>query len=272
MEFVSKYVAHEPDERGMVSYSDGEHAVWARLYERQIQMLPARACDEFIRGLDSLQLSADTIPQLPEVNDRLVRKTGWQVVPVAALISAREFFSLLAKQCFPTATFIRRMEELDYITEPDIFHELFGHCPMLCEPVYAQFLQDYARRVLCLPEKFWPLLQRLFWFTVEFGLIDTAQGLRAYGGGILSSLSETPYSIDSDEPLRVLFNPLAVFRTPYRIDRKQAIYYVIHDYAQLYQLAQLDLTALMEQACSLGEFPPFFPVDKDNPSIHIRAC
>lgn len=272
MEFVSSYVAHIPDTKGFVDYSSSEHKVWKTLYERQMKTLPGRACDDYLEGLKILSLSQDGIPQLPDINAALLRLTGWQVKPVEALISARAFFELLAERCFPAATFIRTMDELDYVKEPDIFHEIFGHCPMLCEPVFADFVHDYAKTVLSFPEKDWPLLQRLFWFTVEFGLIRTSNGLRAYGGGILSSISETPYSIESDEPIRIMFDPLVAFRTPYRIDMRQPIYFVIEDYKQLYDFVKQDVSAIMERARALGEFPAVFPVDENNPNIHIRAC
>lgn len=272
MEFVSQYVSHQPDANGFIHYSDEENRVWQILYERQSKLLQGRACDEFLHGLQSLELSNDKIPQLPEVSLKLKAKTGWEVEPVAALISARAFFELLASRRFPAATFIRCIEELDYVQEPDIFHELFGHCPMLTNPVYAKFVHDYACKVLTFPESEWPLLQRLFWFTVEFGLIDTLKGIRAYGGGILSSISETAYSVESDIPIRALFEPVAVFRTPYRIDQLQRIYFVIKDYAQLYSFVTADLSAFIKRAHQLGEYPPLFEVDKDNPNIHILAC
>ncbi len=272
MKFVSRYVAHQPDEHGLISYSAEENRVWSLLFERQMKLLPGRASDEFLQGLNALSLVSDHIPQLVDVSQRLTTLTGWQVEPVEALISAREFFELLAARRFPAATFIRTAEELDYVTEPDIFHELFGHCPMLTHQVYADFIHDYACYVLTRPESEWALLQRLFWFTVEFGLINTKQGLRAYGGGILSSISETVYSVESDQSMRVLFDPLVAFRTPYRIDRLQAIYFVINDYQQLYDCVKSNLAELIERAHALGEYPPFFPVDENNPCIHIHAC
>ena len=272
MEFISRYVSHQPDSNGFIDYSVEEHRVWTLLFERQSKLLPGRACDEFLEGLKSLQLTADKIPQLPDVNSRLKAATGWQVEAVPALISARSFFELLAKRRFPAATFIRSEEELDYVTEPDIFHELFGHCPMLTNPVYAAFMHDYACKVLTIHESNWPLLQRLFWFTVEFGLINTTHGLRAYGGGILSSISETAYSVESDVPMRVLFDPVTAFRVPYRIDQLQPIYFVIQNYAELYSFVKLDVSKLMLKAHSLGEYPPFFTVDENNPNIHIHAC
>lgn len=272
MEFHSNYIAHTPDAQGFINYSAAENKVWNVLFERQMNIVSGRACDEFLLGLESLNLTASAIPQLPVISARLKEQTGWQVAPVAALISAREFFELLAQRLFPAATFIRTLNELDYVKEPDIFHELFGHCPMLTNPVYAEFIYDYACTVLSFPEEDWPLLQRMFWFTVEFGLINSHKGLRAYGGGILSSISETAYSVESDIPLRARFEPIAVFRTPYRIDRLQPIYFIIEDYKTLYDFVLSDIAALLQRTRELGEFPPFFSVDPNNPNIHIRAC
>lgn len=272
MQFSSSYVAHVPDAHGYVTYSAEENRVWSILFERQMNILPGRACDEFLSGLRTLGITTEAIPQLPELSQRLKKQTGWQVAPVEALISARAFFELLAEKKFPAATFIRREEELNYVKEPDIFHELFGHCPMLTDQVYADFVHDYACKVLTFPEKDWPLLQRMFWFTVEFGLINTSKGLRAYGGGILSSISETVYSVESDIPVRILFEPIVAFRTPYRIDRLQPVYFVINNYQTLYDFVLSDIGALLQRTRELGEFPPFFEVDPNNPNIHIRAC
>ncbi|MFI4918222.1 MAG: phenylalanine 4-monooxygenase [Legionellales bacterium] len=272
MEFSSNYVAHVPDAQGLVAYSAEEHRIWTTLFERQMKLLSGRACDEFLSGLQTLEINAQAIPQLPEISKRLQAITGWQVVPVAALISAREFFELLAQKKFPAATFIRSQEELNYVQEPDIFHELFGHCPMLTDKVYADFIHDFACKVLTFPESDWPLLQRMFWFTVEFGLIKTAKGLRAYGGGILSSITETVYSVESDIPVRILFEPIAVFRMPYRIDMLQFVYFVIDGYQDLYDLVSSDINKFLVRARELGEFPPYFHVDPNNPSIHISAC
>lgn len=272
MQFVSRYVSHEPDALGLVNYTETEHHVWQLLYTRQTKILSQRACDEFINGLRKLNLNPQRIPQLPDINKNLSAVTNWTVVPVASLISAQEFFRLLANRQFPVATFIRREEELNYVQEPDIFHEVFGHCPMLTHQLYANFLCQYANRVLSFPEAQWPLLQRLFWFTVEFGLIKTSQGLRAYGGGILSSISETPYSIESDAVIRILFDPITAFRMPYRIDKLQPVYFIIDNYAMLYKLAHSDLAKFITRAKELGEFPPLFKIEQNNPNIHILAC
>lgn len=273
MQFSSRYVAHVPDAQGFVNYSAEENRIWSVLFERQMKLLPGRACDSFLSGLNTLGITANAIPQLPELSQRLYEKTGWQVAPVAALISAREFFEFLANKYFPAATFIRCEEELNYVKEPDIFHEIFGHCPMLTDPVYADFVHDYACKVLSFPESDWALLQRMFWFTVEFGLINTPKGLRAYGGGILSSISETVYSVESDVPARLLFEPVVAFRMPYRIDMLQPVYFVIDNYQTLYDFVLTNIEDLLIRARELGEFPPFFPVDAvNNPNIHIRAC
>ncbi len=272
MKFTSRYTAYKPDSKGYIQYTNEENQVWQTLFERQMQIIPNRACEEFIKGLEKLNLRADVIPQLPEVSTYLKACSGWEVVPVEALIPARLFFELLANRSFPAATFIRVKEELNYVKEPDIFHELFGHCPMLTDPIYADFVHQYAKVVLSLPEKHWPLLQRLFWFTVEFGLIHTSKGLRAYGGGILSSIQETAYSVESEIPMRVVFNPVTAFRVPYRIDMLQSVYFVINSFQQLYDVVHTNLEKAIEVAHALGEYPPFFPVDKENPNIHIHAC
>lgn len=272
MEFTSNYVAHVPNAQGLVNYSPEENRVWKILYERQMDIIPGRACNEFIRGLDLLGITSESIPQLPEINERMQKLTGWNVAPVPALISARDFFELLSQRYFPAATFIRTEEELNYVKEPDIFHEIFGHCPMLTNPVYADFVYDYAVKVLSFPESDWPLLQRLFWFTVEFGLIKSPEGLRAYGGGILSSISETVYCLESDIPVRVIFDPVVAFRMPYRIDMLQPVYFVIDNYETLYHFVLSDIGQFIARARELGEFPPYFPADTNNPNIHIRAC
>lgn len=272
MEFSSRYRAHEPDASGLIHYSEAEHHVWQQLFSRQKKLLPGRAAEAYMAGLDALQLNETRIPQLPEINQRFANLTRWELAPVSALISARAFFELLAARRFPVATFIRVQEELDYVKEPDIFHEIFGHCPLLVEPTYADFVQNYAKMVLTYSETDWPLLQRLFWFTVEFGLITTPQGLRAYGGGMLSSVAETVYCVESHLPLRILFDPLVAFRTPYRIDQLQTTYFVISDFAQLYLMVENKLSDVLDQARKLGEFPPLFAVEDLNPNIHIHAC
>jgi len=255
----NKYIAHQPDHQGFVQYTDEENETWSILYNRQIELIKGRACDEYIQGVADLGLSADHIPQLPHVNEVLLDKTGWQVAPVAALISFEEFFQLLANRKFPAATFIRRREELDYLQEPDIFHEIFGHCPLLTDPSYAEFSQTYGKLGLSASKEERVFLARLYWFTIEFGLMQTQQGMRIYGGGILSSKEETVYSLESDQPERHPLEVLDVLRTPYRIDVLQRIYYVINDLSDLHRLTEMDLMGLVTTARKMGMLPSLYP-------------
>lgn len=253
------YVAKQPDEHGIVAYTDEENAVWKTLYDRQLPIVKQYACDEYLHGLDVLQLSQDRIPQLPEVNACLAPETGWNVEPVAALIGFETFFKLLANRKFPAATFIRRHEELDYLQEPDIFHEIFGHCPMLTNQVYADFMQKYGELGIHASHKERVMLARFYWFTVEFGLIQTQKGMKVYGGGILSSIGETPFSVNSSEPARKPFDVLEMLRTPYRIDIFQCIYFVIQNYEQIYNVLNQDMMGMIAKAMELGLYPPAYP-------------
>ncbi|GAA5524540.1 hypothetical protein Maes01_01097 [Microbulbifer aestuariivivens] len=254
----SHYKAREPDARGVIHYSELEHSTWRRLIERQRQIVPGRACEEYLQGLAMLDLPTDRIPQLHEISSVLRRETGWEVARVPALIDFETFFGLLAERKFPVATFIRSPEEFDYLREPDIFHEIFGHCAMLTNPAFANFTQRYGQLGLSASAKERAYLARLYWFTVEFGLVHTAQGLRIYGGGILSSPKETLTAL-GDEPQRLQFHVLDALRTPYRIDIVQPIYYVLDDLQQLQTLTEIDLMAQVQQAIALGLFPPRFP-------------
>jgi len=258
MKSQSKYQAKKPNAQGVIEYTASEDAVWSTLYARQMDIIQQRACTEFIEGLAKLNMPPDRVPQLFEISQVLMPLTGWSVVAVPALISTDHFFTLLSQRQFPAATFIRIPEELDYLSEPDIFHEFFGHCPMLTQPVYADFMQKYGEIALKAAEADRELLARLFWFTVEFGLIKTDAGIRCYGGGILSSKNETIYALESPVPQRKVFDAVDVLRTPYRIDIMQNIYYVINSYADLYELLNTDLSKTIQQARELGEFPPSF--------------
>lgn len=251
----SSYIAKTPDSRGYVDYSEQENSTWALLYQRQMKLLDGRACQGFIDGLETLKFSAERIPQLPEVNRVLQRETGWQVAPVAALIPFQRFFELLANKQFPAATFIRRHEELDYLQEPDIFHELFGHCPLLTDPSYAEFSQAYGKLGLNASPQQRVYLARLYWFTIEFGLVESSEGLRIYGGGILSSSEEVDYSLNSELPLRQPLDVLTALRTPYRIDELQKSYFVIDDLSELHRLSELDLMSYVSRAQDMGLLP-----------------
>lgn len=261
----SKYVSKKPDSNGFVAYTEAENAVWTELFNRQMQLLSNRACKEYLDGIKALGLTANHIPQIPEVNERLRSLSGWEVAPVPALIDFQAFFELMANKKFPAATFIRTKEELDYLQEPDIFHEIFGHCPLITLPVYGDFMHEYAKLGLKANHKDRVMLARLYWFTVEFGLIQTNEGMRIYGGGILSSFGESKYCLDSDIPVRKLLTPVDAFRTPYRIDIFQPLYFVIKDFSELFSLSKLDLMNMIEEARKLGMHAPLFePKVKDD--------
>jgi len=256
----TKYVAKVPDEKGYIHYSDEENRVWHDLITRQKQILPGRACAEYIGALDRLDLPEDRVPQCAEVSRVLRECTGWEVAPVPALINFTDFFELLASKRFPAASFIRSREEMDYLQEPDIFHEIFGHTPLLTDPRFAAFTHAYGKAGAAARKEDRPMLARLYWFTVEFGLIHRPEeGLRTYGAGIVSSGGETNYALESPEPERKAFDPLDALRTPYRIDIYQPIYFVIESFDTLFEVAQMDLLGLIAQARKLGMHPPAFP-------------
>ena len=253
------YEAKIPDEHGRIAYTDEEHGVWAELYERQIQVIENRVCQPFLDGLDMLGLPRDRIPQPAEVSDVLRERTGWEVAPVPALINFDRFFALLAQRKFPAASFIRSREQMDYLQEPDIFHEIFGHATMLTHQAFADFTEAYGKAGVQATRQERVFLARLYWFTVEFGLLQTADGVRICGGGIASSPGETVYALESPEPLRRPFDPIDVLRTPYRIDIYQPVYFILDRMEDLFHLAGEDLLALIRQARVLGEFTPTFP-------------
>lgn len=257
-EQTSTYVAKPVDANGNTQYTAEENLVWHDLVQRQTPIVQERACAEYLRGLELLHLPQDRIPQCPEISAVLQAATGWAIAPVPALIPFEQFFSLLAHRKFPAATFIRRREEMDYLKEPDIFHEVFGHCPMLTHPACADFAQRYGELALAATPEDQIMLARLYWFTIEFGLIKTPAGLRAYGGGILSSVGETKYCIESRKPLRKPFDVLDVLRTPYRIDIMQPVYFVIDNFDVLFELNNTDLIGLIHVARQLGMHEPAY--------------
>lgn len=252
------YVAKPVDKNGYAAYTDEENQIWHELITRQTPVVQGRACDEYLNGLKLLNLSKDHIPQCPEVSKVLRETTGWGLEPVPALIPSDQFFSLLANKKFPAATFIRRREELNYLQEPDIFHEIFGHCPLLTHQPLADFTCNYGKLCQKANDEEREMLARLYWFTVEFGLIKTKDGLRTYGGGILSSMSETPYCVESDVPLRKPFDVIDVFRTPYLIYIMQPVYFVIDSFDVLYELTEMDLIGLAHQAKKMGMHKPLY--------------
>lgn len=258
----STYVSKQPNHLGIVDYTDEENATWHDLFVRQHALLQDRACPEYLEGITALGITSAHVPQIPDVNARLRKLTGWEIAPVKALINFQTFFELMANKKFPAATFIRRREELDYLQEPDIFHEIFGHCPLLTLPVYADFMHQYGELGLKSNREDRAMLARLYWFTVEFGLIESAKGMRIYGGGILSSFGESKYALDSLEAKRVPLDPIEAFRTPYRIDIFQPIYFVIKEFSELFNLMQTDLIAQVARARTLGMHAPLFEPKK----------
>ena len=268
----TKYVAREPDSNGVVHYTEEENAIWAELYARQEKAIQGKACDEFLHGLELLNMPRDRVPQLEEVSSVLRRETGWEVAYVPALIPFGRFFELLANKRFPAATFVRTREELDYLQEPDIFHELFGHTPLLTNPHFAEFTHTYGKLGYAASKEDRVFLARMYWFTVEFGLLQPPGGpMKIYGGGILSSIGETEYALNSDKPLRKPFNMLDVLRTPYRIDIMQPLYYVIESLDQLSEITRMDVMALVAEARRLGLFPPLFPPKDGGQETHRAA-
>jgi phenylalanine-4-hydroxylase len=252
------YVARPVDEYGIAAYTHEEDQVWHDLITRQLPIVQGRACNEYLRGLTLLNLAHDHVPQCPEVSKVLGETTGWTLEPVPALIPCEHFFTLLANRKFPAATFIRRREELDYLQEPDIFHEVFGHCPMLTNQACADFTHTYGKLSLKANPEDQMMLAKLYWFTIEFGLIKTEAGLRAYGGGILSSKSETIYCIESEVPQRKPFDVIDLLRTPYRIDIMQPVYFVLDSFDVLFQLIEMDLIGLIQEARRLGMHVPLY--------------
>lgn len=238
-------------------YRADEHAIWQHLHARQSRLLPGRACDDFLAGLQALPIAADRIPDFRRLSDALMPRTGWQVVAVPGLVPDEVFFEHLANRRFPAGQFIRRASQLDYLEEPDVFHDIFGHVPLLMHPVMADFMQAYgegglrARRLGTLPE-----LARVYWYTVEFGLVRQAQGLRVYGAGILSSHTETRFALDDASPHRVRFALDRVMRTRYRIDDLQEIYFVLDGLASLLELARIDFAPVYARIAGLPVLEP----------------
>ncbi|MDD7804958.1 MAG: phenylalanine 4-monooxygenase [Endozoicomonas sp. (ex Botrylloides leachii)] len=258
MKSPTKYKAKKPDAAGIIHYTAEDNETWGMLMERQLQLIPNRACDEFVQGLQRLALPTDRIPQLGELNKKLSKYTGWGVEAVPALIGFDRFFALLAEKKFPIATFIRTRQELDYLQEPDIFHEIFGHCPLLTHQSFANFTEIYGQLGLAASKEERICLARLYWMTVEFGLVRSEEGLRIYGGGILSSFSEIKHALESDIPQRKPFELLDALRTPYRIDILQPLYYIIDSMSDLSAISESDIISQAHKAISLGLYTPLY--------------
>ncbi|MBL4816135.1 MAG: phenylalanine 4-monooxygenase [Shewanella sp.] len=254
----TQYVARLPDADGHIDYPQAEHDIWQALYSRQLGNLSAYACNEYQQGLIDLGLSDSHIPQLQDIDKVLLDLTGWKTAAVPALISFERFFELLANREFPVATFIRSKDEFDYLREPDIFHEVFGHCPLLTNESFAKFSHIYGKLGLSASKEDRVLLARLYWFTVEFGLIRNRDGaLSIYGGGILSSPGETLYAMGGEPQIKP-FNLVDVLRTPYRIDIMQPVYYAIEGLSFLDEIVEMDIMGAVSEAKQLGMFAPLY--------------
>lgn len=238
------------------AYTPAEHQVWMTLYERQSSLLPGRACDAFLHGLDALDLHRGGIPDFARINEELGRLTGWSVVAVPGLVPDEVFFEHLANRRFPAGQFIRKPEQLDYLQEPDIFHDVFGHVPTLTDPTFADYMQAYGQGGLkALDRGQLHNLARLYWYTVEFGLLETPDGLRIYGAGIVSSHAESIFALDDPSPNRLGFDLERVMRTPYRIDDFQQVYFVVPSLQALLDATLQDFGALYGRLAKSGDIP-----------------
>ncbi|GGD50366.1 phenylalanine 4-monooxygenase [Pseudoxanthomonas indica] len=228
-------------------YPAADHDTWGKLYERQRELLVGRASDEFLQAQDAMGMSPDRIPRFSELNEILGRTTGWTIIGVEGLLPELDFFEHLANRRFPVSWWIRRPDQIDYIAEPDLFHDLFGHVPLLMNPVFADYMQAYGAggvKAHAIDPQALVHLTRLYWYTVEFGLINTPQGLRIYGAGIVSSKGESLYSLEDDAPNRIGFDLERIMRTRYRIDTYQKTYFVIDSFEQLMQSTAPDFTPI----------------------------
>jgi phenylalanine-4-hydroxylase len=229
------------------AYTADEHSLWRRLHARQSRLVPRYACAEFVAGVGRLD-AADGVPRFDRASAMLRKATGWEIVAVPGLLPDRTFFGHLAKRRFPVTVWLRRPDEFDYIVEPDVFHDFYGHVPLLVDPVFAYYMQAYgegglkADRLDALGH-----LARLYWYTVEFGLMHSPEGLKVYGAGILSSGGEIRYAIEDPRPRRIAFDLLRVMRSDYRIDRMQDTYFVVDDFRQLFEATAPDFTPHYER-------------------------
>jgi phenylalanine-4-hydroxylase len=252
----SRAAADYTVEQDWGSYTADEHALFRRLYERQANLVSRYACPEWIEAIGKLDAGRE-IPRFADINKSLGKATGWEIVAVPGLIPDGPFFKHLAERRFPVTVWLRKPEEFDYIVEPDVFHDFFGHVPLLFDPVYADYMAAYgkgglkAARLDSLKH-----LARLYWYTVEFGLIETPEGLRVYGAGILSSAGEILYAAESAEPRRVKFDLERLLRTEYRIDRFQDTYFVIDSFEQLIDDTASDFTPVYERVKGRSPIAP----------------
>ena len=256
--------------QGWASYTAEEHATWDTLFARQSRLLPGRASSAYLKGLDALRLSDGGIPDFEELSDRLAKLTGWRVVAVPGLVPDEVFFDHMANRRFVAGNFIRRPDQLDYLQEPDVFHDVFGHVPMLADPVFADYLEAYGKggqRAMAHDALKW--LGRLYWYTVEFGLIEEAGALRIYGSGIVSSFAESKFALDDPSPNRIAFDIARVMRTEYRIDDFQQNYFVVPSFDELLRVTvESDFAPLYERLKQLPDIPVAEILPEDRVMTH----
>ena len=232
-------------EQNWGDYTAAEHALYRRLFERQSKLVPRYACPEWIDAIARLESAAREIPKFDEVSRQLRAATGWEIVAVPGLIPDDAFFTHLANRRFPVTVWLRRPDEFDYIVEPDVFHDFFGHVPLLFDRVYADHLYEYGKGGLkAMRLDAVKMLARLYWFTIEFGLMHTTRGIRAYGAGLLSSGGELAYCVDDPRPRRLPFDLERIMRTEYQIDRYQDTYFVIESFEHLMRETAPDFTPI----------------------------
>ena len=248
------------------SYTDIDHEVWHTLYLRQKAMLGPQACQEFLDAQAAMGMSETRIPKFSELNILLKQATGWEIIGVEGLLPELDFFDHLANCRFPVTWWIRRPDQLDYLSEPDLFHDLYGHVPLLMNPVFANYMQAYGKGGLRAHEfgaEALAQLTRLYWYTVEFGLINTKQGLRIYGAGVLSSKGECDYSLESPAPNRIGFDLQRVMNTRYRIDTYQKSYFVIDSFQQLFEATFADFEPIYQLLNSKNTNPAGAVLESD---------
>lgn len=255
----TKYVAKHAQADGRIEYSDADNAVWQDLVARQETAVQTHCAKAYLDGLAKLALPKDRVPQCIDVSAKLTPLTGWTVAPVPALIGFSQFFAMLAEHTFPAASFIRDREDFDYIEEPDIFHEIYGHTPLLTDKRFADFSQAIGQAGLRCDTKDYAWLIRLYWFTIEFGLINENGQIKALGSGLASSPTELVHAMTSETVLRKPFDVIDILRTPYRIDIPQPIYFVLENPDQLSAVVERDLIADIQDARAMGLHPPSYP-------------
>lgn len=255
----TNYTAKQPDRSGLIHYTQEENEVWRDLIARQQPHVEHYAAKPYLDGQKRLNLPVDRVPQCKEVSETLMKLTRWRVEPVPALIGFSQFFGMLAEKKFPAASFIRSRKDFDYIEEPDIFHEIYGHTPLLTDERFARFSETIGQTGLVCSKSDYSWLIRLYWFTIEFGLIEEGDSIKALGSGLASSPAELRHSIEDPTVLRKPFDVIDILRTPYRIDINQPIYFVLSDVDQLLKASERDLMSDIKKAQALGLFAPTYP-------------